>query len=97
MDQVLAQAKVKVSPTSSTWEPQRAYERRLGNIMSKSKGLSPMIPQRPYTDAVTGGAPSKHRGRAAGKQRELATTDDESGEQSGEEASKSKGLSPMTP
>ncbi|KAF8270027.1 hypothetical protein EI94DRAFT_1723662 [Lactarius quietus] len=73
LDQVLAQAKIKVSPTSSTWEPQRAYERRLVNIMSKSKGL-------------TGGAPSKHRGRAAGKQRELATTDDESGEQSGEEA-----------
>jgi hypothetical protein len=38
MDQVLAQAKVKVSATSSTWEPQRAYERRLTNIMSKTKG-----------------------------------------------------------
>ncbi|KAH9077661.1 hypothetical protein EDB83DRAFT_2548692 [Lactarius deliciosus] len=70
MDQVLAQAKVKVSPTSSAWEPQRAYERRLVNIMSKSKG----------------GAPSKHRGRIAGKPRELATSDEESGEQSGEDA-----------
>ncbi|KAH8990784.1 hypothetical protein EDB92DRAFT_1935195 [Lactarius akahatsu] len=70
MDQVLAQAKVKVSPTSSAWEPQRAYERRLVNIMSKSKG----------------GAPSKHRGRAVGKPRELATSDEESGEQSGEDA-----------
>ncbi|KAN0139259.1 hypothetical protein V8E53_002760 [Lactarius tabidus] len=70
MDQVLAQAKVKVSPTSSTWEPLRAYERRLTNIMSKTKGS----------------ASTKQRGRAAGKQRELATTDDESGgEQSGEE------------
>ncbi|KAK0199245.1 hypothetical protein DFS33DRAFT_1376528 [Desarmillaria ectypa] len=29
MDQVLAEAKVEVSPTSSLWEPQRAYERRL--------------------------------------------------------------------
>ncbi|KAH9035024.1 hypothetical protein EDB85DRAFT_1945370 [Lactarius pseudohatsudake] len=70
MDQVLAQAKVKVSPTSSAWEPQRAYERRLANIMSKSKG----------------GAPSKHRGRVAGKPRELATSDEESGEQSGGDA-----------
>lgn len=70
VDQVLAQAKVKVSPTSSTWEPQRAYERRLVNIMSKSKG----------------GAASKNRGRAVGKPRELATSDEESGEQSGEEA-----------
>ncbi len=39
MDQVLAQAKVKVSATSPTWEPQRSYERRLTNIMSKTKGL----------------------------------------------------------
>ena len=39
LEQVLAQAKVKVSATSSTWEPQRAYERRLTNIMSKIKGL----------------------------------------------------------
>ncbi|KAH9064622.1 hypothetical protein EDB87DRAFT_1804088 [Lactarius vividus] len=70
MDQVLAQAKVKVSPTSSAWEPQRAYERRLVNIMSKSKG----------------GAPSKHRGRAVGKPRELATSEEESGEQSGDDA-----------
>jgi cohesin complex subunit SA-1/2 len=39
LEQVLAQAKVKVSATSSTWEPHRAYERRLTNIMSKIKGL----------------------------------------------------------
>ncbi|KAH9167093.1 hypothetical protein EDB89DRAFT_2245915 [Lactarius sanguifluus] len=46
------------------------YERRLVNIMAKSKG----------------GAPSKHRGRVVGKPRELATSDEESGEQSGEDA-----------
>jgi hypothetical protein len=39
MDQVLAQAKIKVSATSPTWEPLRAYERRVTNIMSKTKGL----------------------------------------------------------
>ncbi|KAJ7507277.1 hypothetical protein B0H11DRAFT_1706223, partial [Mycena galericulata] len=37
MDQVLAQAKVEVSPTLKTWEPQRAYEKRLAAIMSKDK------------------------------------------------------------
>lgn len=45
MDQALAQAKVKVSATSPTWEPQRSYERRLTNIMSKTKGL----PHKPLT------------------------------------------------
>ncbi|KAI9463987.1 hypothetical protein BJY52DRAFT_1115027 [Lactarius psammicola] len=75
MDQVLAQAKVKVSSTSSAWEPQRAYERRLVNIMSKV--------QRSISH---GGAPTKHRGRAVGKPRELVTSDEESGEQSGEDA-----------
>ncbi|KAJ6481707.1 hypothetical protein C8R45DRAFT_1150698 [Mycena sanguinolenta] len=37
MDQALAQAKVEVSATSKVWEPQRAYEKRLGAIMSKDK------------------------------------------------------------
>jgi len=37
MDQVLAQAKVEVLATSKQWEPQRAYEKRLGNVMSKDK------------------------------------------------------------
>jgi cohesin complex subunit SA-1/2 len=38
MDQVFAQAKVEVLPTSKQWEPQRAYEKRLGTAMSKDKG-----------------------------------------------------------
>jgi len=37
MDQVLAQAKVEVLATSKQWEPQRAFEKRLGNVMSKDK------------------------------------------------------------
>jgi cohesin complex subunit SA-1/2 len=37
MDQVLAQAKVEVSPTSKIWEGQRAYEKRLTTAMSKDK------------------------------------------------------------
>lgn len=38
MDQILAQAKVEISPTSKIWDPQRAYEKRLGTAMSKDKG-----------------------------------------------------------
>jgi cohesin complex subunit SA-1/2 len=38
MDQVLAQGKIEVSATSKVWEPQRAYEKRLTNAMSKEKG-----------------------------------------------------------
>ncbi|RDB23493.1 Cohesin subunit psc3 [Hypsizygus marmoreus] len=38
MDQVLAQAKVEVSPTSKVWEPQRLYEKRLTAALSKEKG-----------------------------------------------------------
>jgi cohesin complex subunit SA-1/2 len=39
MEQALAQAKLEVSATAAIWEPQRAYERRLNNIMSKAKGM----------------------------------------------------------
>ncbi|KAG6835657.1 hypothetical protein H0H93_016057 [Arthromyces matolae] len=40
MDQVLAQAKLEVSPTSKVWEPQRAYEKRLTTAMSKDKAAT---------------------------------------------------------
>ncbi|KAG5641552.1 hypothetical protein DXG03_004787 [Asterophora parasitica] len=40
MDQVLAQAKVDVSPTSKAWEPKRAYEKRLTTAMLKEKGAA---------------------------------------------------------
>lgn len=40
MDQILDQAKVEIAPTSQVWEPQRAYEKRLANVMSKTKGAS---------------------------------------------------------
>ncbi|KAG1740516.1 uncharacterized protein EDB91DRAFT_353827 [Suillus paluster] len=38
MDQVLAQAKIEVPPSSKIWEPQRAYEKKLSSIMAKDKG-----------------------------------------------------------
>jgi hypothetical protein len=38
MEQVLAQAKVKILPTSKVWDAQRAYEKKLAAAMSKDKG-----------------------------------------------------------
>ena len=38
MEQVLAQAKVKITPASKIWDAQRAYEKRLTTTMSKDKG-----------------------------------------------------------
>ncbi|KAF8062324.1 hypothetical protein FPV67DRAFT_1508040 [Lyophyllum atratum] len=65
MDQVLAQAKVEVSPTSKVWEPQRAYEKRLTTAMSKEK--------------VPGGRKTKAKGvkSAAGISSEEEGTDGE--------------------
>lgn len=49
MDQVLAEAKVEISATSKVWEPQRAYEKRLGAIMSKdNRELLLLHPNVPY-------------------------------------------------
>jgi len=41
MEQVLAQAKVKITPASKIWDAQRAYEKRLATAMSKDKGIDP--------------------------------------------------------
>ena len=41
MEQVLAQAKVKITPASKVWDAQRAYEKRLTTTMSKDKGIHP--------------------------------------------------------
>jgi cohesin complex subunit SA-1/2 len=38
MDQVVAQAKIEVPPSSKIWEPLRAYEKKLSSIMAKDKG-----------------------------------------------------------
>ncbi|SJL10386.1 uncharacterized protein ARMOST_13772 [Armillaria ostoyae] len=63
MDQVLAEAKVEVSPTSSLWEPQRAYERRL---TSKDK------------EKVPGTKTRKATGKGKAKSSTMVTTDEES-------------------
>ncbi|KAG7442823.1 uncharacterized protein BT62DRAFT_935557 [Guyanagaster necrorhizus] len=64
MDQVLAEAKVEVSPTSSVWEPQRGYERRL---TSKDKEKVP------GTKTRKAAGKGKAKGSAA-----MVTTDEES-------------------
>jgi cohesin complex subunit SA-1/2 len=48
MEQVLAQAKVKITPASKVWDAQRAYEKRL-TTMSKDKGIHPPPPPRMYS------------------------------------------------
>lgn len=35
LDQVFAEAKIDIAPTSKVWEPERAYEKRLTAIMAK--------------------------------------------------------------
>jgi len=35
MDQVFAEAKIEIAPTSKVWEPERVYEKRLTAIMAK--------------------------------------------------------------
>lgn len=35
LDQLLSDAKVEVKPTAKTWEPLRAYEKKLVSIMHK--------------------------------------------------------------
>jgi cohesin complex subunit SA-1/2 len=35
LDQVFAEAKIEIAPTSKLWEPERAYEKRLTAIMAK--------------------------------------------------------------
>ncbi|KAI0827388.1 hypothetical protein BC628DRAFT_1369278 [Trametes gibbosa] len=39
LDNVIAQAKVDISPTSKPWEPYRAYEKRLAAAALKEKGV----------------------------------------------------------
>ncbi|KAI0634280.1 hypothetical protein C8Q77DRAFT_1110838 [Trametes polyzona] len=38
LDNIIAQAKVEISPTSKPWEPYRAYEKRLATAALKEKG-----------------------------------------------------------
>ena len=62
MEQVLAQAKVKITPASKIWDAQRAYEKRLATAMSKDKGIH--LPPRERTrsaDFLPAFAPAKGR------------------------------------
>jgi hypothetical protein len=39
LDQVFAEAKIEIAPTSKVWEPERAYEKRLTAIMAKDNRM----------------------------------------------------------
>ncbi|KAG0699163.1 hypothetical protein DFH29DRAFT_1070800 [Suillus ampliporus] len=65
VDQVLAQAKIEVPPSSKIWEPQRAYEKKLSSIMTKDKG----------TFSLPGGAKGR---KAKGAKSTAMVTSDES-------------------
>ncbi|KAI0698963.1 hypothetical protein C8T65DRAFT_719862 [Cerioporus squamosus] len=66
LDNIIAQGKSEISPTSKFWEPYRAYEKKLTAAMHKEKGA--------------GGKGRKRKG--AGKSAEFVTTDEEAGEAS---------------
>ena len=80
LDNIIAQAKSEISPTSKFWEPYRAYEKKLTTAMHKEKGV--------YTCPIhavwllmslagPGGRGRKRKG--AGKSAEFVTTDEEAG------------------
>ncbi|KAI0752734.1 hypothetical protein C8Q80DRAFT_1248983 [Daedaleopsis nitida] len=66
LDNIIAQAKVEISPTSKFWESYRAYEKKLTAASTKEKGA--------------GGRGRKRKD--GGKSAEFVTTDDEAGEAS---------------
>ena len=39
LDQLVSDAKIEVKPTAKTWEPLRAYEKKLVSIMHKGTSL----------------------------------------------------------
>ncbi|KAJ3515607.1 hypothetical protein NLJ89_g1655 [Agrocybe chaxingu] len=54
MGQVLEEAQVEVSATSKVWEPYRAYEKRLGAIMSKDNVHAPKVKKSRKKGAAVG-------------------------------------------
>ena len=39
LDNIIAQSKLEISPTSKPWEPYRAYEKKLSAALMKEKGV----------------------------------------------------------
>ncbi|PCH37402.1 hypothetical protein WOLCODRAFT_84248 [Wolfiporia cocos MD-104 SS10] len=64
LDQVIAQHKLDIPPTAKSWEPYRAYEKKLSTVLSKEKSA---------------GTKGKRASKKAGKSAETVTTDDETG------------------
>ncbi|KAI0657496.1 hypothetical protein C8Q70DRAFT_919344 [Cubamyces menziesii] len=87
LDNVIAQSKVEISPTSKFWEPYRAYEKRLATAMSKDKGAGARGRKRKdaisaelvTTDDEGGGRSDMEDIEAEGRARNGHMTDDEGG------------------
>jgi cohesin complex subunit SA-1/2 len=43
MDQLITDAKIEIKPTAKTWEPQRAYEKKLVAVMHKGNECSTLV------------------------------------------------------
>ncbi|KAF9011840.1 hypothetical protein BDQ17DRAFT_1396897 [Cyathus striatus] len=54
MDQVIAQAKIDIPPTSKVWEPQRAYEKRLGTAIAKDNAATKVTTDKKKGKGVAG-------------------------------------------
>ncbi|KAF9559794.1 hypothetical protein CPC08DRAFT_666116 [Agrocybe pediades] len=70
MDQVFAEAKIEIPPSSKIWEPQRAYEKRLNAIMSKDNPQGPKKRSRKKDSGL---------GASSGEETEGEKTNDEDG------------------
>ncbi|KAI0031520.1 hypothetical protein K488DRAFT_51948 [Vararia minispora EC-137] len=77
LEQALALAKLEVSATAPAWEPVRAYERRLNNIMAKAKGKPPLCATILALTHFTIDAGGSSRNRKVGKAAEPTTSDEE--------------------
>ncbi|GAA5880996.1 hypothetical protein JCM1840_007214 [Sporobolomyces johnsonii] len=73
LDSLLEKNGIEVSATSKTWEPIRAYQKRLITAMSKD----PSIKSRAQAQTKKAKAADKGKGKAKGKQREAPAESDE--------------------
>jgi len=79
MDQVLAEAKVEISPSSKVWEPQRIYEKRLVTIQSKENRTFPVAYLLPLFITTSAQAPKVKRARKKGATAAASSGEEESG------------------
>ena len=83
LDNIIAQSKLEISPTSKPWEPYRAYEKKLSSALNKEKGtycLNTLANL--HSNSYSLGPGRRGRKRKDAKSAEFVTTDEEGGEAS---------------